>query len=393
MKKRLFLVVLALVVLIGALTLTASAATEVASGSCGPNLTWSLSSNGVLTISGTGAMTDYDYDGGPWAGYRDRITAVILPNGLTSIGSSAFYGLYNLTSASIPDSVTRIGGWAFFECSSLTSVEIPDKVTALGNSTFAFCSSLASVYINSDFSGNHNTFHECSKLTTLHIGPKVTRFYQNFLNNLYALTTVKVDAGNSTYSAQNGFLLSKNGKTLIYCPLGKSGSLTVPNGVTTIGEDAFYYCNKLTSVTLPGSVTTIGKEAFLHCTGLTSVNLSKGLTAIDEYAFYGCNRLTSVEISNSLQELQNFAFYESGLKDLYFDGTEKEWKQLLSTGSDQLPSGATVHWKVVEPVKKPPLPSDPIGNSSQAPAGANSGGIAHDRHIRNTGLSAVVLSY
>ena len=111
------------------------------SGTCGPNLKWHLTDDGVLTISGEGEMDDYNdrgyYVGGPW-GY-DEIKRVIIGDSVTSIGNNAFSGCSSLTSVTIPNSVTTIGEYAFSRCSSLTSVTIPNSVTIIGEDAFARC--------------------------------------------------------------------------------------------------------------------------------------------------------------------------------------------------------------------------------------------------------------
>ena len=108
------------------------------SGKCGDNLTWILDDNDVLTISGTGKMGTgkmEDYGWGPWNGYN--VKAVIIENGVTSIGEYAFYSCDSLTSISISKSVTSIGDGAFFGCTSLKSVSIPNSVTSIGDSAFS----------------------------------------------------------------------------------------------------------------------------------------------------------------------------------------------------------------------------------------------------------------
>ena len=109
---------------------------EATSGTCGENLTWTLDNEGTLTISGTGAMTDYYYDA-PWHSSSENIKSVVIEDSVTSIGYSAFYGCSNLTSITIPDSLTSIGEWAFGCCSSLTSITIPDSVTSIGERAFS----------------------------------------------------------------------------------------------------------------------------------------------------------------------------------------------------------------------------------------------------------------
>ena len=211
-----------------------------ASGTCGAqgdNLTWTLSCDSVLTISGTGDMGD----NASWlSDYKEQVNAVIIADGVTSIGR-----------------------YAFQNCSSLTSVTIPNSVTSIGIGAFSVCSGLTSINVASD---------------------------------------------NSNYCSVDGVLFNKDKTTLIQYPRGKQGAYTIPNSVTSIGDDAFSGCSGLTSVTIPNSVTSIGEEAFVSCTGLTSVTIGNSVTSIGESAFYGCTGLTSVTIPNSVTSIGGSAF-------------------------------------------------------------------------------------
>ena len=141
------------------------------SGTCGPNLKWHLTDDGVLTITGKGEMYDYSYT--PWS--YDDLTRVIIGNGVTTIGEAAFRSCSHLTSVNIPNSVTTIGGWAFKYCSSLTSVTIPNSVTTIGDNAFSGCSSLTSVTIpNSVTTIGEAAFSNCSSLTSVTIPNSVT---------------------------------------------------------------------------------------------------------------------------------------------------------------------------------------------------------------------------
>ena len=113
------------------------------------------------------------------------------------------------------------------------------------------------------------------------------------------LTSIAVEAGNSAYSADGGVLFDKSKKTLICYPAGKTGSYTIPNSVTSIGNSAFYYCTGLTSVTIPNSVNRIGTYAFYYCTGLTSVTIPNSVGSIGSYAFYYCTGLKDVSVHNA----------------------------------------------------------------------------------------------
>ena len=143
MKKRIVSFVLAALLIWTLLPTSVFAADIVASGTCGDNLTWTLDSEGTLTISGTGAMTDYINDSkAPWYSSCSSIKSAIIESGVTTIGESAFFDCSRLTSVTIPDSVTTIGERAFFRCYSLTSVTIPDSVTSIGSGRFDYCSSV-----------------------------------------------------------------------------------------------------------------------------------------------------------------------------------------------------------------------------------------------------------
>lgn len=191
------------------------AAAIIASGSCGENLTWTLDENGVLTISGTGAMADYGLFRGkpaPWHEHRDKIKTVLIEPGVTSIGDAAFYGCTALTSIevasgneyysvldgvlfnksvtelvcfpggragasyTIPDSVTSIGEAAFWHCDSLTSVTIPASVTSIGRTAFYGCFSLTSVTIGSGVTSiGDSAFSICTAPTKLSVRVTVVK--------------------------------------------------------------------------------------------------------------------------------------------------------------------------------------------------------------------------
>ena len=152
MRKRLLSFVLTVLMIASLLPVTALAADIVDSGTCGAegdgsNLTWTLDSDGVLTISGSGDMHGYGSSGAPWHGIRSMVKSAVIAEGVTSIGGCAFYDCTSLTSVTIPDSVTSIGNFAFQGCTSLTSVTIPNSVTRIGDWAFYNCTSLTSVTI------------------------------------------------------------------------------------------------------------------------------------------------------------------------------------------------------------------------------------------------------
>ena len=222
----------------------------------------------TYTVSGSDNITITGYTG---AGGAVEILDNITGMPVVSIGEWAFGGRTGLTSVTIPGSVTSIGDWAFNRCTGLTSVTIQNGVTSIG--WFAF--------------------NECYSLSSVTIPASVTSIVWNPFSICPSLTSIIVDTGNTAYISNNGVVYSKDGTILIACPGGKTGALAIPDGVTSIGAEAFAGCAGLTSVTIPGSVTSIGYAAFLFCFSLTSVTIPGSVTSIDSRAFIYCTGLTS----------------------------------------------------------------------------------------------------
>ena len=210
---------------------------------------------------------------------------VTIPNSVTSIDYSAFYGCSGLTSVTIPNSVTSIGERAFSGCSGLTSVTIGNSVTSIGYYAFSGCYGLTSVTIpNSVTSIGKYAFSGCSGLTSVTIPNSVTSIGERAFSGCSGLTSV-----------------------------------TIGNSVTSIGYYAFSGCYGLTSVTIPNSVTTIVQSAFSNCRGLTSVTIGNSVTSIGKYAFSGCSKLTSIYCQGTKPPRENpresIVFSEAILKE------------------------------------------------------------------------------
>ncbi len=310
--KKLLSIILSFMFLIGILPLgTFTVNAEIYSGFCGENLTWSLDSDtGVLTISGSGDMYNYDiveFGGAPW--WENDFKTVDIKSGVTSIGEFAFYKCKNLKSITIPDSVTSIGERAFCYCTALTDITIPEALTSIGIWVFAYCESLKSIIIpNSVVSIGTYAFNNCDSLTSINITDSVTNIGYGAFSSCASLTDINVDANNSYYSSKDGVLYNKNGSSLICCAGGKSGVFTIPDSVTSICDNAFYGCESLTSVVIPDSITTIGDYVFGSCTNLTSVLIPDGVTSIGYSAFSHCENLKSITIPDTVKSIGTYAF-------------------------------------------------------------------------------------
>ena len=259
-------------------------------------------------------------------------------DGVTTIGSFAFYGCSGLTDITIPDSVTSIGWDAFDGCSSLTSITIPDSVTSIGDYAFNGCSSLTSIMIPDGVTSiSDGAFKGCSSLTSATIGSGVTSIGKYTFQGCSGLTSIVIP--NNVTSIGEAAFFQCFGLTSITIPervttIGSSAfygcnsltSITIPDGVTSISGSAFYGCSGLTDITIPDSVKTIASNAFDGCSGLTSITIPAGVTSIGNYAFQKCTGLTSVTIPDSVTTIGISAFSGcSGLSDVIYGGTVDQW--------------------------------------------------------------------
>ncbi len=331
--KKLFTFFLSLVASVGTIF--------AASGTCGKNLTWDLT-NGVLTISGSGAMTnyyDYNYTDVPWFDYRSSIKSAIISEGVTSIGSRTFYDCWNLASVTIPNSVTSVGTDAFYgctglpiidnlryadtylveaadkkissytiksgtkwigdeafaHCSSLTSVIIPNSVTSIGSRAFLNCSKLSSVTISNSVSEiNYSAFMNCTNLKSIMIPNSVKYVMNSAFEGCSSLTSIDFPSGEIAVRER------------VFYGCGNLETITLPDSIEWIAERAFCGCKKLSSISIPSTLYYIYQWAFAGCEALTSITLD--LSYIGEYAFSGCSNLTTVTIGNSVESIGERCF-------------------------------------------------------------------------------------
>ena len=335
-------------------------------GSCGDNVSWVLPLDGTLTISGTGEMADYDIDNAPWYSFRSQVKSVVIEDGVTRIGISAFKNCDALTDVTIPNGVSSIGEYAFSDCSSLTSVTIPNSVTSIGSSAFDGCGALkdvyyggygmdwlevyghdqipdsATVHYKEDLYGRGSCGENVEWVMTL--DGTLTISGTGAMADYEWNGTPWASARSEIKSVVIGDGVTRIGDYAFQHCRALTGA-AIPASVTAIGDSAFYYCTSLASVTIPGGVTTIGDRAFAYCKTLTGVTIPDGVTGIDSYAFAWCSALTSAAIPGSVSDIGAYAFYECGaLTDVYYGGYGMDWLAACD-GSIVVPGGTTVHFK------------------------------------------------
>lgn len=352
MKKHITRLLFAALLLL-ALCIGASAAGT--SGKCGPSAYWSFdSSTGTLTISGSGAMNDYEYGDYPWMDYRNSIQTIVIGDQITqigrnafpwtacstikfgknvrSIGERAFNGCRNLNGdLTLPDSVQTIGAGAFQGCEKLSGdLTIPDSVVEIGEGAFRDCKNLnGTLTLGKNLRTiGKEAFSGCAFTGSLTIPEGVTEIadsafgagiplkkYGMFTGTLTLPSTLKtIGAEAFAYTDFSGELLIPDGVTSIGANAfkecdGFGGLLSLPDNVKTVGESAFYLCKGFTGLKLSASLTKIEERSFAHMYGLkTEVVIPEGVTEIGESAF-SCSHMPSVRFPSTLKKIGKQAFY------------------------------------------------------------------------------------
>ena len=338
----------------------------------GEDVTWEVTdtnNDGIfetLTISGSGAMADYDNNvDQPWYPFVNNIKNVVIGAGVTSIGKNAFNSCSELTSVIIPANVTSIGSHAFNDCYNLVIVVVQrytsgeSPITALGESAFDGCDALTIYVPNNALSNNALNVY------------KTANYWKNYKNKIQTISEdqycgdTKVNNGKNVYCVyhQNpgnnditlviaGTGVMRNGNDLpwynykdyiksvnigsgvtsisenAFDGCGSLSSVTIPASVTSIGEKTFNNCHSLESVTIPASVTTIGIMAFCWCEHLATVTFEgvSQLASIGQEAFLFCTDLTSINIPASVTTIYGNTFNGCGkLESIIVDGNNQNY--------------------------------------------------------------------
>ena len=343
MKRKMLGMFLATVLMFGTFDVTYGATIEntvttqststtiVKSGECGENVIYTLDSNGLLKISGSGNMNDYYIGNSPFYLNKDikeivigdgvtsidscsSLTSIEIPVGVTRLKDFVFYGCNSLTSITIPEGLTSIDGGAFQNCSSLTSIAIPAGVTSIGSSAFESCSSLTSIAILAGVTSiGESAFKDCSNLNTIYCYKNSTADkytdYPSIAKKVYlddATTTA------FTFNSSTGTITGYSGSEKVVNIPSNIGGVYVK----AIGENAFKNNTDIETVIIPEGVNSIEDFAFYKCTGLKYISIPESVTSVSEDGFYRCGALNITCKKGSTAD--NISLYPSGSTIVYY---------------------------------------------------------------------------
>ena len=321
----------------------------VVSGICGENLTWSLTSDGVLTLDGTGSMATYSGEANiPWYANRNLITTVNIGADVTKLTTNAFCGCTNLETVNFAEnsSLLMIGGAAFKNCTSLNTITLPEGLTTISGNAFKYCRNLSSVYLPDTMSVIDNlAFTGLSGITFSVAKDSYAKRWVESHGFAYterepAVVASGVCGENLTWSLTSDGVLTLDGTGSMATYYGEANipwyanralitTVNVGAGVTKLTTNAFCGCTNLETVNFAENsrLQMLGGSAFKSCTSLKSITLPEGLTTISGNAFKYCRNLREVYLPDTVSNIDGLAF--TGLSDITFSvasgGYAEQW--------------------------------------------------------------------
>ena len=259
--------------------------------------------------------------------YCKNLKSIIIPNSVTIIDYNAFSDCNSLESVTLSEGLVTIGSTVFQNCTALREITIPSSVTIIGAQAFFGCTNLVDLTLpDSDIFIASNAFSTCTSLSDVVLSDKITRIGQmpfpSYTENLKIYASIGSEVAKLLSKQNYRFRIQGGACNLRYVYSGEeitglevysadkdAASLVIPDGVTSIRNQAFYNYGNLTSVEIPDSVTCIGNQAFYNCSNLTSVEIPDSVTEIGDQAFHNCSKLSNTVIPNSVTSIGNVAFY------------------------------------------------------------------------------------
>ncbi len=315
-----------------------------------------------------------------------RVGEVVIPEGIKSIENEALRNREKITSLSIPATMESLYNDLFNGCVNLVNFNVSaNNVNYSSNDGFLLTKDGTKLIDCPEGKSGHITipygvermvsgaFRDCKKLTAVTICDTVNELWSSTFSYCPNLTAFYVTEANAKYSSQDGMLYNKDKSVLIACPRAIGGAVVVPSTVVRIFDDTFYGCQGITSLTVSDGVQTIGNCAFMDCTAVETVYLPDSVTEISYQAFSGCSSIKSIalpskinsiswrlfedcvgleaiEIPVSVTNIDSYAFDNCvSLKDVYYTGTEEQWNNIEIGDGNEYLTNATIHFNSTMP--------------------------------------------
>lgn len=307
------------------------------SGVCGDYINWTLYQNGLLLISGSGDMdfkNQKENNFAPWCDYASQINLVLFDGPISSVATVSFRLCDRITSMALPDSVSKIGVSSFSGCTALTKITMPEHITTISDTAFVNCSSLAEIDLPISITSlGSGVFNKCTSLKSIAITDLVTSI-PNGAFFLSGLETIELPKNLSRIEAS------------AFCRCYNLKEINIPDSVTFIGHDAFSQCFELNEVHISKNTDTIEYGAFWKCSSLKSIVIPDSVESLESVTFQHCNDLSSITLPNSLKKIDHHNFSGcNNLKDVYFNGTEEEWKKIAIKDNNDPLISANIHYQ------------------------------------------------
>lgn len=385
MKKRIISLLLIIVISLSMLplTITVSATT---SGTCGQQISWTLDDMGTLTLTGQGPMDDYGLFGPtwqgsytyslqdqPWKNVRDQIKTIVISEGITYIGDTAFASCKNLVSVNLPNSLSRIGDAAFATCPLLEEIVLPNGVESVELLAF-FASGLKSVSIPLSLKSISQSAFSCESITTVYYsGSEVQWKNISIADSNWPLVNADIVFGkddqvdtsivasgncgdNVTWIFTSDGVLTISGygsmegwgnykKIPWYDYAEQIFTVNIKEGVTRVAQCSFAGCSYIESVSLPDTITQISSGSFSACKRLKDITIPEGVKSIGDGAFGSCYALTTVTIPASVTSISIGAFENcDNLTDIYYCRSESAWNNIKIYRDNECLTEANIHF-------------------------------------------------
>jgi hypothetical protein len=285
------------------------------------NFEWSLSEDGVLTITGEGEMPEWKIAADvPWYYEREKVKSVVIGDDITTVGPYAFFGCDVLESIDLGKGISEIGSGAFTRCEAIDNITLPENLTFIDDNAFLYCTALSSITVpNGVLNIGDQAFANCTSLVEITLPDMADSLEASIFRGCSALKRVYLPYGIKIISSGS----------FVGCT--SLEEVFIPDTVVEISTSAFDSCTSLYDISIPENVEIIGDYAFNNCTSLKSIQIPGKTELIGAFAFSGCKELESIDVSanNQFYISENNVLFNKTKTNLIKCAVSKQGKYII----------------------------------------------------------------